>query len=296
VNAPAIPYWLGEGCQNSFILFDLLGIPQYFDEEFLARAHQNLLVERKDDALILLPAHRHYRHLQLKMIILEPDASLAAFCGNGARVVAAYLQRWYIPQYESFSILACDGDHKLFLLDDGWYGVDMLSTETDPHNSLFVAEGALALFQKEPSELWSLPLTFDGRTYPFFFTESGEPHLVLFENVTLQTLTALGTWLNSDCRAIFPQGININRVEQLDDSTIEVMTYERGVNRVTPACGTGSTSSAVLCRLLDKSDSSTITVQTSGGVLHVDYDQHQHSILKGHARVWQKTKHSPSGG
>lgn len=283
-------YWLGEGCQNSFVVFDLLKTPEYFSDEFLAKAHQILLREHKDDALILLPENEQNGHLQMKLIVLEPDQSLAAFCGNGARVVAAYVEKCYRHQYESFSILAHDGDHKLIFYGDNRYGVDMLSTKTNPYQSSFVRDRACMVFERVEHNVWRVPLKSNEGQYWVYFTETSEPHLVLFDELSSLELTTFGEYLNTDRRDVFPQGININRVRLLDASTIEVRTYERGVNRITQACGTGSTSSAVLCRLLDKVQTSTITVQTLGGFLQIEYDAKKNSsIMKGQASLWENS-------
>lgn len=83
-----IPYLRGEGCLNTFILFDLINNPALYTEIFIARALQALHAEGADDALILMPTDRNN---VIIMHVLEPDGSFANFCGNGARVVAAYL-------------------------------------------------------------------------------------------------------------------------------------------------------------------------------------------------------------
>ncbi len=287
LQASTFRYWLGEGCQNSFVVFDLLETPENFSEEFLRKAHQILLEEQKDDALILLPERIRERRLWLQVVVLEPDKSIAAFCGNGSRVVAAYLQKFYMPQYTDFSLVAHDGEHRLFFFEDGVYGVDMLSTKTNPHKSSFVTDEARQRFKGILDDFWYMPMSFEGREYLVYFTETSEPHLVVFEDISSQELTALGTSINSDRRDLFPKGISINRVKLLDEAMIDVMTYERGVNRITRACGTGSTSSAVLCRLLNKIQKDAISVQTAGGFLLIEYDPHQNrSIMKGPAYVW----------
>ncbi len=73
--------------------------------------------------------------------------------------------------------------------------------------------------------------------------------------------------------------MNVNQVEVLDTTTIAVNTYERGVNRITQACGTGSTSSAVLSFLLNKVQNATIHVQTSGGALVIAYNAQQNRSM-----------------
>lgn len=87
-----IPFWRGEGCANTFIVFDLIASPELFTEDFIQKAHRALLEEKCDDALILLPTQEPRTFV---MKVLEPDGSFAQFCGNGSRVIAAYLTQRY---------------------------------------------------------------------------------------------------------------------------------------------------------------------------------------------------------
>ncbi|MBD3308281.1 hypothetical protein GF339_17720, partial [candidate division KSB3 bacterium] len=161
-----------------------------------------------------------------------------------------------------------------------------------PHASPFIAEAARPLFRQSRPGLWTLPLPYNGHTYDLYYTETGEPHLISLENLPSTTLTALGSHLNTDQRDIFPHGINLNHVRLINSTTIHVTTYERGVNRITPACGTGSTSSAVLCHRLHTVTTPTIQVQTAGGTLYIDHDaDHNRSILKGPATLCPTPRH-----
>lgn len=66
----------------------------------------------------------------------------------------------------------------------------------------------------------------------------------------------------------FPKGANVNLYEWLDESTIRILTYERGVEDYTLACGTGSASTVVMLwlegRVKDR-----LTVENPGGTLIV---------------------------
>lgn len=289
-----IPYVLGEGNNNSFVIFDLLKNPQLYTEDFLQKAHKILLNTGRDDALILLADHvnQETQHVYIRMIVLEPDASLAAFCGNGARVVAAYLQKYYRDEYKQFSLVTNESEHKLLYFDHGLFGVELGVTTFNPAESEFV-EGNNNLFLESPTDIWSLPYTHDGIVHTLYFTQTIEPHLVCFSEISDQTLCLWGTYFNTEKRSLFPKGININRAKVLSDSEIAVTTYERGVNRITQSCGTGSTSSAVLAVHLGKIHAPTIIAQNKGGQLEIRYDRiTKKSITIGPATI-QDTHQQP---
>ena len=68
------------------------------------------------------------------------------------------------------------------------------------------------------------------------------------------------------------QGINVNFVETLDDDTIYVRTYERGVEDETLSCGTGITASALVYAHNDNGFNR-VEVKTLGGSLNVEFDK-----------------------
>ncbi len=65
----------------------------------------------------------------------------------------------------------------------------------------------------------------------------------------------------------FPKGANINYYDWVDDSTIRILTFERGVEDFTLACGTGSGSAAVVLWLTGQLPDGRLTVENPGGTL-----------------------------
>jgi diaminopimelate epimerase len=68
------------------------------------------------------------------------------------------------------------------------------------------------------------------------------------------------------------EGINVNFVETLDDDTIYVRTYERGVEDETLSCGTGVTASALISAH-NENGFNRVEVKTTGGKLSVEFDK-----------------------
>lgn len=67
----------------------------------------------------------------------------------------------------------------------------------------------------------------------------------------------------------FPKGANANLYDWVDDTTVRILTFERGVEDYTLACGTGSGSTAVVLWLQGKVPSGFLTVKNPGGDLAV---------------------------
>ena len=89
----------------------------------------------------------------------------------------------------------------------------------------------------------------------------------------------------------FPKGANVNFYTWLDPCRIRILTYERGVEDYTLACGTGSGSTAAVIWAQGKFPDSSLTVENEGGSLIVSMEAESGKIqtlfLEGPAEVLQ---------
>ena len=65
----------------------------------------------------------------------------------------------------------------------------------------------------------------------------------------------------------FPKGVNVNFYTWLDDTTIRILTYERGVEDYTLACGTGTGSTAAALWAAGKLPGGKLVAKNPGGEL-----------------------------
>ena len=74
----------------------------------------------------------------------------------------------------------------------------------------------------------------------------GVPHVVGFvdDADNVEHLDAIGRAIRNDAQ-LHPAGANVNLVHRINESTIRMRTYERGVEAETLACGTGAVCSAI---------------------------------------------------
>ena len=76
----------------------------------------------------------------------------------------------------------------------------------------------------------------------------------------------------------FPKGANINFYTQLSDGHVRVLTYERGVEDYTLACGTGCGSIATVLYSTGRLPGGRLTAHNEGGILTVTVGEENGSI------------------
>ena len=76
----------------------------------------------------------------------------------------------------------------------------------------------------------------------------------------------------------FPKGANANLYTWLDETTVRILTYERGVEDYTLACGTGSGSTTVTLWAEGKLPGGRLTVKNPGGDLIVTVESEKGEI------------------
>ncbi|CAG8506904.1 15350_t:CDS:1 [Cetraspora pellucida] len=268
-----------EATGNKFLIFDYLDKYEHdFDESIVRYYHRLYGFEKIDSCLVLtkvsgesVPAHLRDLNssLLMRMYVYEPGDG---FCGNGARAVAKYCFNYHNNHYDQFFIIL-DGQSHQLLQRDTEYFVEMGKSIYDDPNGNFVKKGVLNSEGK---------LITDDITW--YYVNTSEPHLVTLDKIDDEKLTSIGNSLQDPNR--FPIGINLNRVSVVDKSTIDVVTFERGINRITLACGTGSTSCAALVRRLGFIDKAInkVKVKVRGGYVVVS-NEDDNVYLGGQAAI-----------
>lgn len=232
--------FLAEATGNTFILADSLKSP--FTEASVL--HRILEIEDRDDALILSEPIYKDESLSVKYQILGRDKQFGEFCANGARAACAYLHQNY-PGFSRYYLRTSQGEHALKYLGNDQYSVSLPNPKYDL-NPMFIADANQ--FKRE---------------FDYDYVEMIEPHLVIKGDISESTLFSLGRDLNSK-KDLFPKGININAWHELGNGELFVRTYERGVQRLTRSCGTGSLSCASIV------NRSKLEIVTQGGGLTIN--------------------------
>ena len=125
-------------------------------------------------------------------------------------------------------------------------------------------------------------VTANGKSWPAFNINVGNPHAVVF----VDDLSQAGDLLSApevDPPAAYPEGVNVEFVQILDNGELAMRVHERGVGE-TQSCGTGTCAVALAATLRGrKSLPSHWVINPPGGRLVVDTDGHNNATLIGPA-------------
>jgi diaminopimelate epimerase len=235
-----------QGTGNDFIMLDNMS-GQYDD---LTTDEVQYLCNRKTgigaDGLIKLSTDSKH---QFFVDYFNADGS-KSFCGNGARCSVAFARHIGLIQQEAV-FRAIDGVHHASIEIDGRVHLEMLPV------SNIQSEGNIFV------------LNTGSPHYVAFFTPETVPEIVPFG----KEIRYSETYMN--------EGINVNTVLELGDSTIHVATYERGVEDETLSCGTGVTACA-LAYMIRKNQDGFVSVTTKGGKLAVKATR----VKTGFEKIW----------
>ena len=244
-----LTFYKYQGTGNDFILIDnRTGRFDSKNEQLVS-----FLCDRRfgigADGLMLLEDHDKY---DFTMRYYNSDGREATMCGNGGRCIAAFaVHLGIVKTPEHFAFMAVDGLH------EAEYSNDVVS-----------------LKMTEVGDI-------DTKSQ-YTFLDTGSPHYVTFvdDNKNIDIVKEGSNIRYSDeFKAI--GGTNVNFVQQIDDHTIKMRTYERGVENETLSCGTGAVASAI-STALKQGHGTNFTVQVPGGELQVRFDldknNHPHNI------------------
>lgn len=229
-----LEFYKYQGTGNDFVMVD--DRHHIFDDQDLPLVSK--ICDRRfgvgADGLILIRDHKDY---DFEMIYFNADGS-QSMCGNGARCAVAFASHLGLID-DKTQFLAIDGPHTAEILN-GQVRLGMSDV-------IGIAE------EKEE-----------------YFVNTGSPHHIRFvHNLDQYPVVEEGSKIRYSSK-YSPKGTNVNFVEKLDEKTIKVRTYERGVEDETLSCGTGVTACALVFGMATEQNS--ILIKTLGGDLTVKFN------------------------
>ena len=280
VSHHQVPIEKYHGTGNDFIVVDAVeSIPDrpafattYCDRETGVDHAES--PRRGADGVLFLALESEYSPPRVVMTLVQPDGSIAAMCGNGARVAAAWgaartgATRLMIDTPAGTRRASIDGDAVTIEMGSPGFAPRAVPLS---RNAALVAE-----------EVAGLVVTA---------VNTGVPHAVaVVDDVDAVDLDSVAPAVRY--ADVFPEGANVTLAAQVEPDAGDTRarprfrqrTYERGVEGETRSCGTGAVAVAAVAKrlgLLDGSDAATVT--PPGGGLEITVPDDGPATLTGPA-------------
>ncbi len=254
-----LKFWKMNGCGNDFIIIN--NMIYKFDAQKLSNIAKKLCDRRMSIGADGFIAVEKSDMADIKMLFFNSDGSLGEMCGNGARCIARYARE------NNFSgnaqkIETTAGIVTGEMIDEANYKIRL----NDPTNFKF-----------------DIKLNILGREYIVDYVELGNPgipHAAVYikdlENYDNTQLFKIGRLIRYD--TVFPKGANVNFYDFITKDEIFEITYERGVEDFTYACGTGTGSVVSILTKRKMASGRNVKVHVKGGLLIIDIDMEGEDI------------------
>lgn len=202
------------------------------------------------DGLMLLESSKE---ADFYMRYYNSDGNESTMCGNGGRCITHFAKKIGLIE-SSTHFIGIDGEHFANIEDSNLINLKMQDVD-----GVEVGDN-------------------------YYFLNTGSPHYVCFVNDVQQVeVDKEGRKIRNSFN-LKNGGTNVNFVDLLQDS-INVRTFERGVEAETLACGTGSVASAIVYSIYTKKILQEYTIRTQGGSLTIRFEKVSENEYK---NIWLK--------
>jgi len=249
------------GAGNSFTIVDNMD-GSYGKAQLGSLAEELCEQYHCDGILVTIPAETG--EVDFGMLYYNADGSLGEMCGNGARCIARYgFEHGLALNPENIRIQATAGIVTGKRITEELYEVRLNDpTVAEAHRQVLIGTS----------------------NYDCGYVELGDPgipHAV----VSIQedafsdedALRELGRALRYADE--FPKGANVTFICKRGDNAVRAVTFERGVEDFTLACGTGCGATAVICALRNILSENRIKIDMPGGHLSVRFEREEGRIF-----------------
>ncbi|HET7437350.1 MAG TPA: diaminopimelate epimerase [Thermoanaerobaculia bacterium] len=260
------------GGGNDFVVIDNRTAKLTDVAELTRRICTRALSVGADGLILIEPSAR----ATFRMRYYNSDGGLATFCGNGTRCAAR------------FAFLNVIAGRKMTIETDA----GIVGAEIGDGSTVTLSLPSPHTFRAKK------PVVVNGTTIHGSSIVVGVPHYVVFlrDDLWSQNIHDLGRAIRNHPE-LQPDGANVNFVVVRDEHSIEVRTYERGVEGETLACGSGIVASAVISALFGKVKAPVSVLTRSGITLEVSFTLDaggaDYVRLKGDARLIYRATITP---
>lgn len=221
------------------------------------------------DGLILI---RPSQVADCEMDMYNLDGSQGAMCGNGIRCVAKYVFDHGIVNKTRISIATKSGIKYVDLtVKDGKASLIRVNMGSP------ILQATQIPVVADTEQVIDAPIQVDGQEYHYTAVSMGNPHAIVYvEDTDSLDLAKIGPSFENHVN--FPDRINTEFVQVLDEHTVKMRVWERGSGE-TLACGTGACAVAVASILNGHvSPDTPVTVKLLGGDLQIFWNRSENLV------------------
>lgn len=223
--------------------------------------------------MLILPSDK----ADFRMRMFNADGSEGKMCGNASRCVGKYLYEKGLTKKTSIKLETLSG---IKVLDLKVVNEKVVSVKVNMGKPIVEAKNIPVISDEE--EVINRELIINKEKYNITCLSMGNPHCVVFmDNIHNLDLEKIGPYFENN--EIFPDRINTEFVEIINEKYIKMRVWERGSGE-TLACGTGACASVVASVINGycKRDSD-IKVGLLGGELIINYTSQGDVYMEGPA-------------
>lgn len=212
----------------------------------------------------------------VRMIMFNSDGSEGKMCGNGIRCVAKYAYDHKLTDKTEMTIETASGIKTIQVTLDAegkveYAYVDMGKAILKPEEIPMTVSGENFINQE---------IEVAGKKYNVTAVSMGNPHMVIFtQGIDELKLEEIGPAFEN--HELFPERVNTEFVEVMDNHNFKMRVYERGTGE-TMSCGTGTCAVAVAAVLNGYAKhGEELNIHIPGGVLKDTYYEDGKVMMKG---------------
>lgn len=228
-----------------------------------------------DGLVLIMPSDK----ADFRMRMFNADGSEGNMCGNATRCIGKFVYDNHLTDKTSITLETRSGIKKLTLYPENGRVktvlVDMGKAVLKPADIPMNVSGDTFI---------NKPITVDGKEVFITAVSMGNPHAVTYvEDVDSLELEKIGPSFEN--HPLFPERVNTEFINILDESTMQMRVWERGSGE-TWACGTGAcaaTAASVLNGYFPHDKE--ITVKLRGGDLFITYKSDGTVLMRGPAET-----------
>lgn len=249
------------GIGNDYIYFNCLEEEIKDPEKLSIRLSDRHFGVGGDGIVLILPSNV----ADFRMRMFNADGSEGKMCGNATRCIGKYVFEKQFTDKKEITLETLAGIKELNLKVENNKVVEVTVNMGAP---IINSKDVPVNFNKEL--VLNERVIIDDRDYNITCVSMGNPHCIAYmDNIDDLDLRTIGPKFEKN--PMFPEGINTEFVEVIDEKTLKMRVWERGSGE-TYACGTGACA-AVVASILNgycKQDAE-ITVKLLGGELKIKY-------------------------